>query len=69
MRRARVEAARRVVGFERARPPPHGGVVEAAVVGDEIGIGLGIGTWLLFLLGAALVAAGLGRLRNPLAKD
>ncbi|GAA0861174.1 hypothetical protein GCM10009115_02750 [Sphingopyxis soli] len=33
------------------------------------GIGLGIGTWLLFLLGAALVAAGLGRLRNPLAKD
>ena len=33
------------------------------------GVSLGIGTWLLFLLGAALIAAGLGKLRNPLAKD
>lgn len=33
------------------------------------GIGLGIGTWLLFLTGAALIAAGLGKIRNPLAKD
>lgn len=33
------------------------------------GFSLGIGTWLLFLLGAALIAAGLGKLRNPLAKD
>jgi hypothetical protein len=33
------------------------------------GISLGIGTWLLLLAGAALIAAGLGKLRNPLAKD
>jgi hypothetical protein len=31
-------------------------------------IGLGIGVWLLFLVGAALIAAGFGKLRNPLAK-
>ena len=33
------------------------------------GIGLGLGIWLLFLAGGALVAAGLGKLRNPLAKE
>lgn len=33
------------------------------------GVSLGLGTWLLFLVGAALIAAGLGKLRNPLAKD
>ncbi|MCB2057422.1 MAG: hypothetical protein H6916_13205 [Novosphingobium sp.] len=32
------------------------------------GISLGFGVWLLFLLGGALMAAGFGKLRNPLAK-
>ncbi|WP_066529506.1 hypothetical protein [Erythrobacter sp. CCH5-A1] len=32
------------------------------------GIGLGLGVWLLFLLGGALIAAGLGKIRNPLTK-
>lgn len=33
------------------------------------GISLGFGTWLLLLAGGALIAAGLGKIRNPLAKD
>ena len=39
-------------------------------VGAAVGamIGIGIGTWLLLLAGAGLVAAGLGIIRNPLAK-
>lgn len=32
-------------------------------------ISVGIGTWLLFLLGAALIASGLGLIRNPLSKQ
>lgn len=32
------------------------------------GISLGLGVWLLLLAGAALIAAGLGMIRNPLAK-
>jgi hypothetical protein len=32
------------------------------------GISLGFGVWLLFLLGGALIAAGLGKVRNPFAK-
>jgi len=31
-------------------------------------IGLGLGVWLLLLAGAALIAAGMGLIRNPLAK-
>jgi hypothetical protein len=31
-------------------------------------IGIGMGVWLLFLAGGALIAAALGKLRNPLAK-
>lgn len=31
-------------------------------------IGIGIGTWLLLLAGGGLIAAGLGIIRNPLAK-
>lgn len=34
----------------------------------EAGIGIGFGPWLLILAGAALVAAGLGVIRNPMAK-
>lgn len=32
------------------------------------GISLGLGVWLLFLLGGALIVAGLGKIRNPLTK-
>lgn len=32
------------------------------------GISLGAGVWLLFLTGGALLAAGFGKIRNPLAK-
>lgn len=33
------------------------------------GISLGLGVWLLLLAGGALIAAGLGKIRNPLAKE
>jgi len=33
------------------------------------GISLGLGVWLLLLAGGALIAAGLGIIRNPLAKE
>ncbi len=42
-----------------------------AMARDQVGslISIGLGTWLLVILGGALIAAGLGKLRNPLAKD
>jgi hypothetical protein len=33
------------------------------------GISLGLGVWMLLLAGGALIAAGLGMIRNPLAKE
>jgi len=41
---------------------PYAGAAVSAMVG------IGIGTWLLLLAGAGLIAAGLGVIRNPLAK-
>lgn len=41
---------------------------EYAGVAVSAMIGIGIGTWLLLLAGAGLVAAGIGVIRNPLAK-
>lgn len=62
---AAVLAALLVAGLKSAVVSMVPDIMRAQV---SAGISLGLGVWLLLLAGAALIAAGLGIIRNPLAK-